>query len=179
MNEYLGKVAADECEESEPDIWKDKELVIVKRKKKKHVSKGVKSKNECSLEELFGENGRVQDLERMDRTHSVCRFPLTEDESFLVSLNEYRNRAKDRVNESVHEVEEVYEKLEEVVRELSDVILGAKLRELERQIDESVSMIEDVDIEQEESERVDVYEGPVTRRRGPVPQHEWVLRKAI
>ena len=172
VNEYLGKVAADECEESEPDIWKDKELVIVKRKKKKHVSKGVKSKNECSLEELL-------DLERMDRTHSVCRFPLTEDESFLVSLNEYRNRAKDRVNESVHEVEEVYEKLEEVVRELSDVILGAKLRELDRQIDESVSMIEDVDIEQEESERVDVYEGPVTRRRGPVPQHEWVLRKAI
>ena len=108
----------------------------------------------------------------MGKTHSICRFPLHDISVEECSVRGNEDRTEVGVNEDLNEnVHRVLNNLSEVVQEFS-------------MFADEVSMREEIATEQEVvNEGVNgndsEYEGPVTRARGSVPEHEWVMRKGL
>ena len=198
---YLSQIQ--NCEIVEDDWMKGKQLVLVFRKKrKKKRRKKCESKTDVkdTWERLFGEsqNESKHDFEgfakdtwerlfgesqsenkydfegfwwdkektALELTHSICRFPLREEDSIVSSKND----SVSVVNGSRNLSEEFSADVDKVIQELSDILSDVRMTE-------SVNVSENRTVNM--NVRVNEYERPQTRSRGPVPEYEWVMSKRM
>ena len=128
-------------------------------------------------ERLFGESlnegvhdfdGFLWDNEGVDLnvTHSICRFPLREGDSVSESREMHGSMKENFCDE-----------VDQVINLLSEVLSESRMNE-------SVEVNEEYRIEIEEMNETGVsengqYIGPRTRSRGPVQEHDWIMKKAL
>ncbi|XP_066978182.1 uncharacterized protein [Macrobrachium rosenbergii] len=177
----------------------DRQLVLVeygrKRRKLEEVSERKKRKL-CDKGVLAG----VRMIDRacntedsMNDTYSVCGFELTGVSEISVGKEPTSRQVIGSMDESLRELDRTMNELNGLVAEFGE-IFGAELEG----VDEVVGEIGQ-DSDEEGSVRLEwggleglsengaengveterMHEGPRTRSRGPVPEHPWVLPKAI
>ena len=124
------------------------------------------------------------DIGTMNQTYTMCKFPLDERESVLVSLNEIKENSRSMKGDQLNKF---CEELEIVVDEIK---ANARLRKIEGELvemSEKLSRMEEghdlvtgegVNKGSGEDEGKE-HERPCTRSRGRVKDYDWVMKTAL
>ena len=185
------RLLEDVREWEECQCWKDKELVLVekKRKKRKNGGKLVETEKLCgeTERELWWDDTNGSGI--VNKTFSICNFPLNERsvaEECVVSL--LKSMRDEFLVGERSSLSEFCEQLSELIEEMKN-LSGFKEHKVSLNEDENLMAIEEVRklMVQSEEENGHMLEGterrtgvrPKTRSQGKTEDHDWVLGKAI